>query len=88
MGLISGLLTLPLAPVRGMSRLASWLESQAEKEAYDDANLHAALLELQAARERGEFSEEEIEQAENVMLERVFASRGFGEQETAYGEVE
>ena len=48
MGLITGLLTLPLAPVRGTVWIAERLEEQAE-ELYDESAIRAQLMELEAA---------------------------------------
>lgn len=87
MGLITGLLTLPLAPVRGVVWLAQII--QAEAEAYDqldEPSILAALEQLEAVRGTGEFSEEEIEEAENALVERLMALRGVGGQES-YGQL-
>ena len=81
MGLISGLLTLPLAPVRGTMSLARVIQEQAENEAHDDTEIRAALAELAAAREAGEFSEEEIVDAEDALMEELIAIRTYGEQD-------
>jgi len=82
MGLITGLLTLPLAPVRGTMWIAEVVLEQAESEAYDETPILAGLQELEEPRSRGELSEEEFEQAENVLLERLIAIRGLTGQET------
>ena len=82
MGLITGLLTLPLAPVRGTMWLASVIQAEAENQELDEAAVVDALLELDAARETGELSEQEIEDAENALIERLVALRGMSEQET------
>jgi hypothetical protein len=87
MGLITGLLTLPLAPVRGTIWLAEMLKTEAENQEYDESAIMASLVELEAVRDSGEFSEEEIEEAENVLVERLIALRGVGGRE-AYGEFE
>jgi hypothetical protein len=81
MGLISGLLTLPLAPVRGTVWLAERIHEQAENELYDESSIRSGLLELEHAREAGELSEEEIGDAENALLERLMAIRGIGAEE-------
>jgi hypothetical protein len=86
MGLISGLLTLPLAPMRGAVWAAKILEAEAEDQLYDESSIMAALMELEAARETGEYSEEEIEESENALVERLIALRGTGGQEL-YGEL-
>ena len=78
MGLISGLLTLPLAPVRGTVWLAERIEEQARGELNDESAIREGLLALEASREAGELSDEEIDQAENELVERLMTIRGFG----------
>jgi Gas vesicle protein G len=85
MGLITGLLTLPLAPVRGTVWLAQVIQAEAERRQLDEPAILAALQELEVAREAGDFSEEEIEQAENELVEQLMALRGAGGQES-YGQ--
>ena len=43
MGLITGLLTLPLAPVRGVVWLAEQIQEHAEAQYYDPVNIRAQL---------------------------------------------
>jgi hypothetical protein len=74
-GLISGLLTLPLAPVRGTVWLAEQIKEQAEREFYDERSIQAQLMEIDAAREAGEIDPEEAARAEDVLLERLIAGR-------------
>jgi hypothetical protein len=81
-GLITGLLTLPLAPVRGTVWLAQIIQAEAESRELDEPSILAALQELELAREAGEFSEEEIEEAEDQLVERLMALRGVGGQES------
>ena len=71
MGLISGLLTLPLAPVRGVVWITERVAEQAERELYGEDTIRAQLYELQAAYELGEMSEEELEEAETELLQRL-----------------
>jgi len=87
MGLITGLLTLPLAPVRGTAALARVIQEQAENEALDETQIHAALAELAAARDAGELSEEEIVDAEDALMEELITIRTYGEQER-YGKLD
>jgi hypothetical protein len=82
MGLITGLLTLPLAPVRGTVWLAERIQEQVEAERYDESALQDALLELEAARRTGQFAEEELVEAENAVIERLMQSRGYAQEET------
>ena len=79
MGLITGLLTLPLAPVRGTAWLAEKVQEQAESELYDESAIRTGLLELEAARDAGELDEQELREAENALVERLMAIRGFEE---------
>lgn len=71
MGLISGLLTLPLAPVRGTIWIAEQVQQQAERELYDPANIRRQLEAVEAARERGELSEEEAAAYEEELIGRL-----------------
>jgi hypothetical protein len=75
MGLISGLLTLPLAPVRGTVWLAERIQEQAEHELYDEDVIRAQLMELEEARQSGEYDEEDVAAAEDILLERLLNSR-------------
>jgi hypothetical protein len=77
MGLLTALVTLPLAPVRGTVWIAEKLREQAELELYDESGIEAALLELQAARESGAYEELEIQQAEDALIERLMELRGY-----------
>jgi hypothetical protein len=74
-GLISGLLTLPLAPVRGTAWIAERLLEQAESELYDERAIRAQLMEIQSAREEGAIAEEEARHAEDELLRRLLAAR-------------
>jgi Gas vesicle protein G len=87
MGLITGLLTLPLAPVRGTVWLAERIQEQAEAELYDESAIRDALLELEAARQAGTFDEQELAAAEDALIERLIAGRGRAGEES-YGTVE
>lgn len=75
MGLISGLLTLPLAPVRGTAWVAERLLEQAEAEFYDERAIRAQLLDIEAARDAGAIDEEDAARAEDELLERLLAAR-------------
>jgi hypothetical protein len=75
-GLISGLLLLPLAPVRGTVWIAEKLVEQAEAELYDEGTIRAQLMEIDRAREAGEIDEEAAAEAEDILLARLIASRG------------
>jgi hypothetical protein len=71
MGLITGLITLPLAPVRGTVWIAEQVLEQAEGEYYDEGTIRDRLFEIEAAREAGEIDDEEAARAEDMLLERL-----------------
>jgi len=75
MGLISGILTLPLAPVRGTVWLAERLQEQAANEIYDESAIRAELFELEEARSAGELSDEEADAAEDALLQLLIETR-------------
>jgi hypothetical protein len=74
-GLITGLLTLPLAPVRGTIWIAERVLEQAEHEFYDEGAVRAQLMEIEAAVEAGVLDRDEAARAEDLLLERL-VSRG------------
>ena len=76
MGLVTGLLGLPLAPVRGVIWLAEQILEQAEEQYYDPARIRAQLEQVDEARRRGELSEEECVEIENELLQRLMHRRG------------
>ena len=76
MGLITGLITLPLAPVRGTVWIAERILEQAESELNDEGAIRAQLMEIDAAREAGEIGEQEAAEAEDILLARLIAARG------------
>jgi hypothetical protein len=72
MGLLTGLVTLPLAPVRGTIWIAERLLDEAERQQRDPRAVEAQLLEAEAAYERGELSAEKLELIEDDLLGRLF----------------
>ncbi|HZT92509.1 MAG TPA: gas vesicle protein GvpG [Gaiellaceae bacterium] len=75
MGLLTGLLLLPLAPVRATIWIAEQLAAQAERELDDEVAVRRLLLEAEAALERGELSEEEYDAIEDELLDRLEQAR-------------
>jgi hypothetical protein len=74
-GLITGLLTLPLAPVRGTIWVAEQVRQEAERQYYDPAAIRRQLEEVDELRKLGRISEEEAEQMEDELVERLMESR-------------
>ena len=75
MGLLTGLLTLPLAPVRGVAWLAERVLDQAEQQMYDPATIRLQLSEVEEARAAGRLSDDEAAELENELLSRMMAQR-------------
>jgi hypothetical protein len=74
-GLITGLLTLPLAPVRGTVWVAEQVLEQAEEEFYDPAKIRRQLERVDRQRESGELTEEEATAREDELVERLMVGR-------------
>jgi Gas vesicle protein G len=70
-GLLTGLLTLPLAPVRGVVWLAEQIQDYAEEQYYDPVRIRAELEQVEEARQSGELTEEECVDWENELLGRL-----------------
>jgi hypothetical protein len=75
MGLFTGLLLLPLAPVRGTAWLAEVIQDQAEGQLYDEDAIRGQLIEIEEARQTGEYDEQELTAAEDALIERLVAAR-------------
>lgn len=78
MGLFTGLLGLPLAPVRGVVWLAEQLEAEAVRQQSDPGAIRRRLEDLDEARRSGEVSAEECAQLQDELLEQMLAARGAG----------
>ena len=78
MGLISGILLLPLAPVRGVAWVAEVVAEEAERELSERESPERALAELEVARATGELSDEDAEALETQLIEEMLARRGDG----------
>lgn len=78
MGLFTGLLTLPLAPVRGTVWVAEQVLEEAERQYYDPAVIRRQLEEVDELRAQGQISEEDAEAMEEELIERLMESRRRG----------
>jgi len=76
MGLFLDLLTLP---VLGGPRMVHWVAKkvteEAEREVLDEDKVRGQLLELQVRYDLGEITEEEYDEQESVLVERLNAIR-------------
>jgi hypothetical protein len=75
MGLITGILGLPLAPLRGTVWVAEQVRQQAEDEFYDPARIRAQLEDVDRARTAGELTEDEATALEDELVERLMVGR-------------
>ncbi|MFB7467463.1 gas vesicle protein GvpG [Streptomyces sp. NPDC056224] len=80
MGLLTQLLTLPLAPVRGVVWVAQRVVDQAEEEYYDPAPVWRELAELEQRLVTGEIDEETFDQREDELLDRLRQIEEFRQQ--------
>lgn len=71
MGLITGLVTWPLAPVRGAVWVADKVLEEAERQWYDPAAIQRELDHVAARRESGELTEEEADRLEDDLVQRL-----------------
>ena len=75
MGLLTGLLLLPLAPLRATMWIAEKLAEYAESELNDERAIRRLLLEAEAALEAGELTEAQYDEIEDELLDRLDAVR-------------
>lgn len=71
MGLFSGLLSLPLAPVRGVVWVADQVLQEAERQYYDPALIRQELDEVDQLRREGLIDPEEADQREEELIARL-----------------
>jgi polyhydroxyalkanoate synthesis regulator phasin len=81
MGLITGILTLPLAPVGGTIALAEQIRQQAVREFYDPASIRLQLEEVDRLRSTGDLSDEEADALEDELVERLLVGQSQAEGE-------
>lgn len=79
MGLFTGLLTLPLAPVRGVAWIAEQVMEEMDRQLYDEDSIRRELVQLELEFEDGLIDEEERQMRENELLERLALGAHQGE---------
>ncbi len=80
MGLITGLLTLPLAPVRGVAWVAEKVAEQAELELYDESRIMRELAELESGpMTKVSSAMSSLRRAVDLLLERLQIGRDLRE---------
>ncbi|MBQ0906452.1 gas vesicle protein GvpG [Micromonospora sp. U21] len=76
MDLLWALLTLPYAPVRGLTAVVAVVAREAESRQRNPVNVRRELEELDAAAAAGELSAEERDRAEQQVLDRLTGGQG------------
>lgn len=76
MGLLTGLCTLPLAPVRSVVWLAEQVRRQAEQELYDPQRIRRAIQAAEEDRAAGRISDEECEQIQDSLVAMLVERHG------------
>jgi len=70
-GVVSGLFTLPLAPVRGVVWVVERVKDAAEEEYYDPGPVEQELAALERELLAGRIDEETFEEREEELLDRL-----------------
>ncbi len=78
MGLFTGLILLPLAPVRGVAWLGEQVLEQATREAGDGSEIGDQLERLDEAEAAGEITADERAQAEDQLVAELMRVRAGG----------
>ncbi|WP_040795603.1 gas vesicle protein GvpG [Nocardia higoensis] len=76
MGLVSSLLMLPLAPVRGVLWLGEVIQERVEHELNDPAKIRREIEAIDEAAAAGELSDEERRLAQQRVLDRLIRPPG------------
>jgi hypothetical protein len=71
MGLVTEILILPFAPVRGVGWVMDKVVRAAEDEAYDPAPVQEELVKLQRARDENRVDDDEFTRREDELLRRL-----------------
>jgi chorismate mutase len=78
-GLITGLLTLPLAPLRGTIAVAELLMEEAEAQLNDPERIRQELEHVESLLQQGRLTEEEATAWEDSLIERLTRGSATGE---------
>jgi hypothetical protein len=89
MGIFTALVTLPVAPVRGVAWVAQQVAEEADRQLYDESQIRGELLQLELDHEDGLIGDEERAETEDVLLERMaVAQRRLQEERRLAAETE
>lgn len=76
MGLLTGLLTLPLAPATAVIRLARLLQQRAEEQLYDPVLIRREIEDIADALADGRITEQQAAELEEELLSRLLHAPG------------
>lgn len=71
MGFFTGLLTLPLAPVRGVVWVVEQVADEVDHQLYDEGNIRRELLQLELDHDDGKIDDAERLARENELFDRL-----------------
>jgi hypothetical protein len=74
--LITGILLLPLAPVRGVVWVSEQIRDEVNRQHHDPGVIARELREVDEKRKRGELSEEQAAAREQELIDRQIAAAG------------
>ena len=75
MGLFTALVTLPLAPVRGVVWVAEQIADEAERQLYDEGSIRGEMLQLELDYDDGLIDEQERTAREEELMRRLAVSQ-------------
>ncbi|MBV8219699.1 MAG: gas vesicle protein GvpG [Solirubrobacterales bacterium] len=79
-----GLLTLPLAPVRGVVWVAEQVTEELERQLYDEDSIRREMLQLELEYDDGIIGEEERQMKEQELMERLSMSQSMSQPGMTY----
>ena len=71
MGLLTALVTLPLAPVRGVAWVAEQVAEEADRQLYDEGQIRREMVQLELDHEERRVGDAERAAAERALFERL-----------------
>jgi hypothetical protein len=74
-GFFTGLVTLPLAPVRGAAWVAEQVADEADRQLYDEEQIRREMMQLELDYDDGEIGDEERADMEDALLDRLAIAR-------------
>jgi hypothetical protein len=86
MGFFSGLVTLPLAPVRGAAWVAEQVADEADRKLYDEEQIRREMMELELDHDDGKIGDEERADMEEALLDRLAIARERAREEELMAE--